>query len=106
MNLDLVDDFDVFDNQEEVEYIRKSIDGDEDSVEGVPALRRPIIQEEWAGAVQHLGPQAVWHIRLNAIEFTPARGDRILTESNGTWEVMETRTETLMARYKVRCVKK
>lgn len=102
----IADDFDLFDGIETVTVQRRSLSGSITTVANVTALK-----QETTGAVVSLGPNAQtstdvakWQIKASTLPGgMPRRGDRILSTTYGTWEVLNANVRTLGTRYVATC---
>ncbi len=107
MSYDFASDFDFIDEVETVTYQRRSLD-DTPAVEyaDVKALKRATV-----GGLVTVGNAEVmtnisrWHIKAASLAVEPRRGDRIVSLTKGTWEVMSDDVQVFANRYECTCRK-
>jgi hypothetical protein len=90
-----------------VVYKRMSPGGDlVESYHSITALIRaePIIPVGVGRGGQISPRRARWHIKANELGFVPRHGDQIVSDEEGTWEVMDCSIETMRTRYSCNCV--
>ena len=92
---DVADDFDLFDNLEQVTWQRRDLSGEVvATTEGVYALRENVLGSlAGLGPGQSLADRARWHLKASSLPSAPRRGDRLVAAS-GTWEVSADHAET------------
>lgn len=107
MPLDLSDDMDIFDGLETVSFQRPNLSGGGvTTYTGVTAFREMRDGRLIAiGDGQQMIDSAVYHLKSTTLAVVPRRGDRVVSASYGTWEVLSSNTETLTSRYECLCKK-
>lgn len=107
--LNLSGDFSYFDSTEYVSYQRRAPGGTlTATVSNVRALRRVLTASpaSTSSLDKSIVEEATWHLDASTLSYSPKRGDRIVSSTYGTYEVVEDATETLANRYRVRTVKR
>ena len=104
LDFDISDDFDLFDDVHTVSYQRRALDGTYTTDATVSAFKRAT-----TGAIVDLGGSQVvvdmarWHIKAGTLSGSPRRGDRIVSGTYGTWEVIDDNAETFLTRHMCYC---
>lgn len=107
MALDIADDFELWDNAEEVTYQRRAVaGGDPVEYQNVEALKRATTGAMvGSGQTQMTADTARWHIRASTLAVAPRRGDRIVSTTHGTWEILSDDVAAFASRYACTCRK-
>lgn len=107
MPLDLSDDMDLFDAVETVTYQRPNLSGG-----GVTEYTGVVALLHWGdsslaavGPGQMMVSPATYHVKVNSLAVSPRRGDKIVSTTHGTFEVLVANLETLYTRHVLTCRK-
>jgi hypothetical protein len=107
--LSVADDLLLFDRVYPVMYQRRDLSGlVVETVECVQALfREEAVTLAGIGRQgKHSDRKARIHFRASEVTFTPRKGDRLVSDQLGTWEVVEeVKVSTLSTRYAVTCLR-